>query len=141
MSRVVVDEIDEAIREIRGVIFTLHRPAGFDSGLETALRASIDEASRLLGHRPTLKLGGILSNISHDLGAELLAVLREAMMQRGQTRARPRGRKCRWMSAAESVVLIVYRRRRRHVARDAADSGGLGVRNIQERASKLGGKR
>ena len=76
---VVVDEIDDAIREIRGVIFTLHRPAGFDSGLEAALRASIDEASRLLGHRPTLKLGGILSNISHDLGTELLAVLREAM--------------------------------------------------------------
>ena len=50
----VVDEIDEAIREIRGVIFTLHRPAQLDSGLEAALRASINEAARLLGHRPTL---------------------------------------------------------------------------------------
>ena len=79
-------------------IFTLHRPAGLDSGLEAALRASINEASRLLGHRPTLKLGGILSNISHDLGAELLAVLREAMTNVAKHAAGDARRRCPSMS-------------------------------------------
>ena len=136
----VVDEIDEAIREIRGVIFTLHRPAGFDSGLESALRASINEAARLLGHRPTLKLGGILGNISHDLGAELLAVLREAMMNVAKHAAGDAGRKCRSMSVPMSVMLVVYDDGVGMSPEIAADTGGLGLRNIRERASRLGGE-
>ena len=40
----------------------------------------IDEAARLLGHRPTLRLGGILGNVSNELSSELLTVLREALM-------------------------------------------------------------
>ena len=135
----VVDEIDEAIREIRGVIFTLHRPAGFDSGLETALRASIDEASRLLGHRPTLKLGGILSNISHDLGAELLAVLREAMTNVAK-HAQATRTEVSLDVGTEAVVLIVSDDGIGMSPQNAADAGGLGLRNIQERASRLGGE-
>ncbi len=136
---VVVDEIDEAIREIRGVIFTLHRPAGFDSGLETALRASIDEASRLLGHRPTLKLGGILSNISHDLGAELLAVLREAMTNVAK-HAQATRTEVSLDVGTDAVVLIVYDDGIGMSPNSAADAGGLGLRNIQERASRVGGE-
>ena len=41
------------------------------------------EAARMRGHRPTLRLGGILTNIPDDLGSELLAVLGEAMTNRG----------------------------------------------------------
>jgi PAS domain S-box-containing protein len=135
----VVDEIDEAIREIRGVIFTLHRPAGFDSGLEAALRASIDEASRLLGHRPTLKLGGILSNISHDLGAELLAVLREAMSNVAKHSQATRT-EVSLDVGTDAVVLVVYDDGVGMSSSNAANSGGLGLRNIQERASRLGGE-
>jgi PAS domain S-box-containing protein len=135
----VVDEIDDAIREIRGVIFTLHRPAGFDSGLESALRASIDEASRLLGHRPTLKLGGILSNISHDLGAELLAVLREAMSNVAK-HAQASRTEVSLDVGTDAVVLIVYDDGVGMSPENAADTGGLGLRNIQERASRLGGE-
>ncbi len=57
----VVDEIDDAIREIRGVIFTLQRPSHLDSGLAEALRVSISEAARLLGHRPTLNVSAASS--------------------------------------------------------------------------------
>ena len=135
----VVDEIDDAIREIRGVIFTLHRPAGFDSGLESALRASIDEASRLLGHRPTLKLGGILSNISHDLGAELLAVLREAMSNVAK-HAQATRTEVSLDVGTDAVVLIVHDDGIGMSPRNATDAGGLGLRNIQERASRLGGE-
>jgi PAS domain S-box-containing protein len=135
----VVDEIDEAIREIRGVIFTLHRPAEFDSGLEAALRASIDEASRLLGHRPTLKLGGILSNISHDLGAELLAVLREAMTNVAK-HAQATRTEVSLDVGIDAVVLIVCDDGIGLSSKKVVDSGGLGLRNIQERASRLGGE-
>ena len=136
---VVVDEIDDAIREIRGVIFTLHRPAGFDGGLETALRSSIDEASRLLGHRPTLKLGGILSNISHDLGAELLAVLREAMTNVAK-HAKATRTEVSLDVGTDAVMLIVYDDGIGMSPKSGADTGGLGLRNIQERASRLGGE-
>jgi two-component system, NarL family, sensor histidine kinase DevS len=134
----VVDEIDEAIREIRGVIFTLHRPAHVDSGLEAALRASINEAARLLGHRPTLRLGGFLGNISPQLGAELLAVLRETLMNvakhAGATRT-----EVSLDVGADAVTLVVIDDGVGMEVTDVAHSGGLGLRNIRERASLLGG--
>lgn len=136
---VVVDEIDEAIREIRGAIFTLHRPAGLESGLEAALRASINEASRLLGHHPTLRLGGLLSNISSDLGSELLAVLREAMSNVAKHAQATRTDVT--LDVSDDVVTLV-------VADDGIgmspatpeDPGGQGLRNIEARASLLGGQ-
>ncbi|MBK5332635.1 MAG: PAS domain S-box protein [Ilumatobacteraceae bacterium] len=136
---VVVDEIDEAIREIRGAIFTLHRPAGFDSGLEASLRASIDEASRLLGHRPTLKLGGVLSNISRDLGADLLAVLREAMTNVAK-HAQATRTEVSLDVGIDVVTLIVYDDGLGMSPPNTDNTGGLGLRNIQERASRLGGE-
>ena len=135
----VVDEIDEAIREIRGAIFTLHRPAGFDSGLEAALRGSISEASRLLGHHPTLKLGGVLSNISHDLGAELLAVLREAMTNVAK-HAEATRTEVTLDVGTDAVTLVVFDDGVGMSPTSSADSGGLGIRNIEERASRLGGE-
>ena len=136
---VVVDEIDEAIREIRGAIFTLHRPAGLDSGLEASLRASINEASRLLGHHPTLKLGGVLSNISGDLGAELLAVLRETMTNVAK-HAQATRTEVSLDVGSDAVTLIVYDDGVGMSPADTATTGGLGLRNIQERASQLGGE-
>ena len=134
----VVDEIDEAIREIRGAIFSLHRPAGLDSGLEAALRASINEASRLLGHHPTLKLGGVLSNIPHDLGAELLAVLREAMTNVAK-HAQAAHTEVTLDVGIDTVTLIVYDDGDGMSPPSSANPGGLGIRNIEERASRLGG--
>jgi PAS domain S-box-containing protein len=134
----VVDEIDEAIREIRGVIFTLHRPGQLDSGLEAALRTSISESARLLGHRPTLRLGGILGNISGEKGSELLAVLREALMNVAK-HAEATRTEVSLDVTAEAVTLVVVDD---GVGMSAAAShtGGLGLRNIRERASRLGGQ-
>jgi signal transduction histidine kinase len=135
----VVDEIDEAIREIRGVIFTLHRPSALDSGLEAALRASIDEASRMLGHHPTLRLGGILINIPDELGAELLAVLREAMMNVAK-HAHASKTEVSLDVGAEAVTLIVHDDGVGIDEAALASAGGLGIRNITERAERLGGR-
>jgi PAS domain S-box-containing protein len=134
----VVDEIDEAIREIRGVIFTLHRPAQLDSGLEAALRASINESARLLGHRPTLRLGGILGNISEEMGAHLLAVLREALMNVAK-HAEATKTEVSLDVTADSVTLVVTDDGV-GMAEVVPQSGGYGLRNIRERALRLGGE-
>ena len=135
----VVDEIDEAIREIRGVIFTLHRPAQLDSGLESALRASINEAARLLGHQPTLRLGGILSNISPELSGQLLAVLRETLMNVAK-HAEATRTEVSLDVGADTVTLLVVDDGVGMTETGSTQSGGLGLRNIRERASRLGGE-
>lgn len=135
----IVDEIDEAIREIRGVIFTLHRPAQLESGLEAALRASINEASRLLGHRPTLKLGGILSTISPAMGAELLTVLRESLMNVAKHAQATRTDVSLDVSV-DALTLVVSDDGVGIATSNATQTGGLGLRNISERASRLGGE-
>ena len=133
----VVDEIDEAIREIRGVIFTLHRPSRLDSGLEAALRASINEAARILGHHPTLRLGGILTNIPDDLGSELLAVLGEAMTNVAK-HAHATRTEVSLDVGLEAVTLVVHDDGV-GMSSSSGESGGLGLRNIRERAARLGG--
>jgi signal transduction histidine kinase len=135
----VVDEIDEAIREIRGVIFTLHRPEQLDSGLEAALRTSINESARLLAHRPTLRLGGILGNISSEKGSELLAVLREALMNVAK-HAQATRTEVSLDVTADAVTLLVVDDGVGMTAASASHTGGLGLRNIRERALRLGGE-
>ena len=134
----VVDEIDEAIREIRGVIFTLHRPSRLDSGLEAALRASINEAARMLGHRPTLRLGGILANIPNDLGSELLAVLGESMTNVAKHAHATRTEVS--LDVRSTAVTLVVHDDGVGMSTSSGESGGLGLRNIRERASRLGGE-
>jgi two-component system, NarL family, sensor histidine kinase DevS len=135
----VVDEIDQAIREIRGVIFTLHRPEQLDSGLEAALRTSINESARLLAHRPTLRLGGILGGISNEMGSELLAVLREALMNVAK-HAQATKTEVSLDVTADAVTLLVVDDGVGMTAASASQTGGLGLRNIRERASRLGGE-
>ena len=135
----VVDEIDDAIREIRGVIFTLQRPSHLESGLAEALRVSISEAARLLGHRPTLRVSGILSSVPEQLSAELVTVLREALMNVAK-HARAAKTDVSLDVGADVVTLIVTDDGVGLIPSSTGQSGGLGLRNIVERASRLGGQ-
>jgi PAS domain S-box-containing protein len=134
----VVDQIDEAIREIRGVIFTLHRPAHLDSGLAEALRASLDESARFLGHRPTLRIIGVLDAVADDLIAELLTVVRETLMNVAK-HARATTTDVSIDVGSETITLVVADDGVGMPSSDVGQSGGLGVRNITERAARLGG--
>jgi signal transduction histidine kinase len=134
----VVDEIDEAIREIRGVIFTLHRPSQLDSGLEAALRASINEAARILGHHPTLRLGGILGNIPNDVGSELLAVLGESMTNIAKHACATRTDVS--LDVGSEAITLVVHDDGVGMASSSGASGGVGLRNVRERAERLGGE-
>lgn len=135
----VVDEIDEAIREIRGVIFTLQRPSQMDSGLAAALSVSINEAARLLGHRPTLRLGGILGNVPGDLGSELLSVVRETLMNVAK-HAQATKTDVSLDVGADVVTLVVTDDGVGLVPSTPDQTGGLGLRNIRDRAARLGGE-
>ena len=135
----IVDEIDEAIREIRGVIFTLQRPSQLDSGLAEALRVSLSEAARLLGHVPTLRLTGVLGTVPQELCSELLTVLREALMNVAK-HAHANKTEVSLDVGSEFVTLIVADDGVGLAEPGSARSGGLGLRNITERAARLGGQ-
>jgi len=134
-----VSAIDEAIREIRGVIFTLQRPSQLESGLAEALRVSLGEAARVLGHSPTLRLVGILSTVPEELGSELLTVLREALMNVAK-HASATKTEVTLDVGSEFVTLVVADNGVGLPQPGSVRSGGLGIRNITERASRLGGQ-
>ncbi len=77
----VVDEMDQAIADIRTAIFSLHsrRPhAGI--GLRGRIVAIADEMAPMLGLAPTLRLGsGLDDNVAAGPAEHLLTVLREAL--------------------------------------------------------------
>jgi PAS domain S-box-containing protein len=76
----VIDEIDDSIKQIRTTVFTLHGQRGLSTGLEHGLRVAVAEAGRLLGHEPTLLLGEGIEAVTEDLGAEVLTIVRELLM-------------------------------------------------------------
>jgi PAS domain S-box-containing protein len=76
----VLDDHDDAIREIRTSIFGLGRTRAGESGLRRAILEIVDQSSRILGFRPTLRLDGVLEGrLTESVEAELLATLREAL--------------------------------------------------------------
>jgi PAS domain S-box-containing protein len=75
----VIDEIDDAIKQIRTTVFTLHGKRGLRSGLEHALRVALAESSRLLGHEPKLDISGRLRDVPDALGLEMVSLVRELL--------------------------------------------------------------
>ncbi|MGB6453281.1 MAG: GAF domain-containing sensor histidine kinase [Streptosporangiaceae bacterium] len=77
----VVDEMDQAIADIRTAIFSLHlsrQHAG--SGLRARIVAIAEETAPMLGFAPTVRLGGGLDdNVAAGPAEHLLTVLREAL--------------------------------------------------------------
>jgi PAS domain S-box-containing protein len=75
----VIDEIDDAIKEIRTTIFTIHSPRGLAAGCEAALSRVVVEAARLLGHQPQFTVSGDTHRIPADLVGDLVDVTRELL--------------------------------------------------------------
>lgn len=73
-----VESLDEAIRDIRHAIFELHRehaPHDLRREIEELVLAGLDS----LGFTPELTIDGSLSQLSADLEADLVAVIREGL--------------------------------------------------------------
>jgi len=132
----VIDEIDEAIKQIRTIIFTMHSLRGIDAGFEPAVRLTLAESSRVLGHHPSLHMHGVLALIPDALGREAIDVLRELLTN-----------VAKHAKATHSSVSIVVEDNA--LVLTVSDNGigatltgaeaGLGVRNLAQRAASHGG--
>ena len=133
----VIDDHDDAIREIRTSIFGLGRTRAGESGLRRAIIEVVDQSGRILGFRPTLRLDGVLEGrLADGVEAELLATLREALANTAR-------------HAAATVVEIDIGTTEDCLRLTVADNGiglrpgrtgsGNGLANMAVRAAELGG--
>lgn len=135
----VLDDHDDAIREIRTSIFGLGRSRAAESGLRRAILDVVEQASRVLGFRPTLRLDGVLEGrMSGAVESELLATMREALSNAAR-------------HAGASAIEVDVVASDRHLTLVVADNGsgiapdrvgassGNGLPNMQARATELGG--
>ncbi len=74
-----VSQIDDSIRELRGVIFGLEYGHDRLGGLEGEILAVAAEASRSLGFKPEVVIEGQLDGADSALRHELIGVLRELL--------------------------------------------------------------
>jgi PAS domain S-box-containing protein len=131
----IVDELDRSVAEIRTVIFRLQPEADSAVGLRAALLTVLEQERAALGFSPTVRMTGDLPDASGDWIHHVCAIIRE-LLSNVARHAHAGGAEIE----LESGDLIVLR-----VSDDGVgfDPGpirrGLGVGNVTERASELGG--
>lgn len=131
----VVDELDNAIADIRTTIFSLNTRA---RDTAPSLRAQIvgiaEELTSILGFAPTVRLGGGLDdNVTAEQGEHLLAVLREGLSNAARHAS---ASQVEVSAEAEVDVRLRISDNGIGIAKDVRRSG-LG--NMTERAAHLGG--
>jgi signal transduction histidine kinase len=131
----VVDELDNAIRDIRTAIFSLR---AHDEDAAPSLRTQIvsiaEEMTPILGFAPTVRLGGGLDdNVTAEQGEHLLAVLREGLSNAARHAS---ASEVEVSAEAESDVCL---RISDNGIGMAAEIRGSGLGNMSRRAADLGG--
>ncbi|MEU6740843.1 GAF domain-containing sensor histidine kinase [Streptosporangium sandarakinum] len=131
-----IDELDSTIRQIRSTIFALQSPDGGDTGgLRGRITTLVEDAGAHLGFRPALIMDGPLDNgVPPEIGDHLLAVLREALSNvvrhakatRVGVHAGLAGDRLTLLVEDDGVGI-------------PADGRCSGLRNLRERADRLGG--
>jgi PAS domain S-box-containing protein len=130
----IVDQLEQAVRRLRGSVFDLREP-GRTLPLPEAVTAVTCEASRVLGHLPSVRTCGEFGAVPERVADAVVAVLREGL----SNVARHARARC------TDVELTVDRRQVRLVVTD--DGHGLpavlvpgdGITNIRRRAEALQG--
>lgn len=133
-----VADLDDTIRQIRSAIFALHSPRALRQGLREQILSLAAEAAASLGFEPRLHLDGPIDDLVPDeVGADLLAVLREALSNVVRH------------ARATAVEVTVRATRGRDVVVSVADDGvgvtgpfraaGRGMENMTRRAASLQG--
>ena len=131
----ILDDQDDAIRELRTAIFGLASERSTGRTLRVVVSELVDESSRVLGFRPTLHLAGLLDTVGELITAEVAAVAREALSNVAR-HARARRVDVSVTNSATGITLVV------------ADDGvgipsshrlGSGLLNMNDRAERLGG--
>ena len=133
-----VDDMDQTIREIRGTIFALQaRDADRASDPRADIARLVEEMTVMLGFAPSLRLGAGLRTLNNEeLTGQALAVLREALSNVARHAGASRADVT--VDVSQDGILSVI------VTDDGSGlpSGGRrsGLRNLAERAVKLGGE-
>lgn len=135
--QVVLDDHDDAIREIRTTILGLGRSRAGESGLRRAILGVADQAGRILGFRPTVRLDGVLENrLGEQVEGELLATLREALSNTAR-HARASSVEVEISASGDQLSLRVVDNGS-GIDPDRIASGN-GLANMRARAQELGG--
>ncbi len=130
----VTDDLDDTIRELRSVIFGLHRRVD-DSDLRSEILRIVGDERQALGFEPEVHFEGLIEMISAPIARELLPTLREALSNVAR-------------HAHASSVRVVVACTDDSVSLRVLDDGdgvlddvvpGNGTRNLAERAAGLGG--
>lgn len=131
----VVDELDETIREIRSVIFSLQSTGtGRGLGLRAEITQVIADEKGVLGFEPRVLFDGVIDTAPDEIAAQLLPTLREALSNVGRHAHASSARVS--VSAGERMTLRVE------------DDGvgisddpklGNGILNVRRRAEDLEG--
>ncbi|MBV9311283.1 MAG: hypothetical protein JOZ73_10640, partial [Solirubrobacterales bacterium] len=131
-----VDDLDDTIRDIRGVIFALQAHERGEQSVRIAVLALAAEAASTLGFEPRVHFDGPVDTvIGTDLAEHLLVVLRELLSN--VTRH------------AQASVVDVYLRVGVDISLTVVDNGvgfrgereaGQGLHNLRKRARTLGGE-
>jgi PAS domain S-box-containing protein len=136
--RNAIDDLDQAIREIRTSIFALHAPASeHEPGLRTGVIEKATDASRVLGFSPTIQFSGpVDTTATEEVTEALLATLQETLsniVRHAQASAVSIE-----VNAADGIELVV--RDDGIGLEPAAVVAGEGLRNMRTRADDLGGE-
>ena len=133
-----VDDMDQTIKEIRGAIFALQaRDTGSPSDPRADIVHLVEEMTATLGFTPSLRLGAGLRTLhSDELTEQVLAVLREALSNVARHAGASQADVT--VDVGQDGVLSVL------VADDGtgipAEGRRSGLRNLADRAAKLGGE-
>ncbi len=129
----VVDDLDTTIRDIRASIFELRTMGG--KGVRAVLHQVIDDARGTLGFEPALTIAGpVDSGVPENVRRELMAVLREAVANIVRHAAATAARVDLTLSPGVLELAVSDNGR----GMGTAEPGG-GLRNMEERARRLGG--
>ncbi|MFB7225372.1 sensor histidine kinase [Streptomyces sp. NPDC056227] len=77
-----VDDLDETIKIIRSAIFGLcARDSGrFGQGLRARRTTTVEQAARILGFQPSLRMGGLIdTDVPAEIADQVIAVLGEVL--------------------------------------------------------------
>ncbi len=129
----VVDDLDETIKDVRRTIYQLHASPG-TGGLRSELDEVLEHAEDSLGFAPSLRTEGPLSAVPDEVGADLIAVLRESLTNVAKhADARSVAVEVRVGSAVEASVSDDGKGLPERLARRS------GLANLQARAEAHGG--
>jgi signal transduction histidine kinase len=131
-----VDDLDLTVKHIRTAIFGLEQARSDDDGLRNRVLDLLREASVSLGYEPRVLLDGPLdTGVADRIGVEMLAVLREALSNVARHAQSTR-------TEVEVIVddELIVRVTDDGVGPPGDDAPrGNGLRNMTERAQRLGG--